>query len=75
MAVEQGTDMDFPKIFTELEEQAEVMIETCKTIKQENERLKAECCELRSKNKQVVERVSKIIRQLKTVAEVEHYEQ
>jgi uncharacterized protein (TIGR02449 family) len=70
--------MDFPVLFTELEEQAELLIETCKTLKQENHQLQqelkyltAECKELRQRHTTAADKLMAVIQQLKLISECE----
>jgi uncharacterized protein (TIGR02449 family) len=71
--------MDFSILFNELEEHAELLIETCKHLKQENYSLQEqvatlthECSELKKRNALIAEQISKIIYQLKAVDRTEH---
>jgi len=73
--------MDFPKIFEELEQQAELLIETCKDLKTENARLQEanrvltqRNQQLHQRNQQVADRISAIINQLKHVSQEKSYE-
>lgn len=73
--------MDSATIFEELESQAEMLIDNCKTLKQENAQLRQtnhqlvhERNTLKQKNHQVVNKITRIINQLKNVAEVDSHE-
>lgn len=71
--------MDFSILFNELEEHAELLIETCKHLKQENHSLQQqvtalthECSDLKKRNALIADQIAKIIHQLKAVDRTEH---